>query len=922
MDQSSNGNNRSDKNGVKGKIIPPRSNRPTPLSVPGLRRAKPAYPFYGIYSSKRVPAWILRKKNRRPPSGGKITVLVLILTLAIGFVLTIGLFLAIAGLGSGAAILTYSSYAKGLSLDKEYALTFETTRIYDRNGVLLFEKQPEAGARDFISFKEIPKVLVDATVAAEDPTFFENQGVDAYAILRAVYINLSKQGSSGASTITQQVARLLYLPPEERFTPTFERKFRELILATMITGKFTKEQVLEKYLNNIYYGNLAYGIEAAAEGYFGKTAKELTLAEASMLAGLPQLPSQYDPTINYDLARLRQKRVLELMVKYEKITEQEAADAYAYDIKAHLQDRRAKTNTMRAPHFVNYILSELASDTGLKQLTDAGVLISPEDWELGGFDIYTTIDVRLVDEAEKIARKRVDELKQQKASNAALVAMRPSTGEVLSMVGSIDFYNNAINGQFNAAVSYRQPGSSIKPVTYAAAMTKGWTAATVIADTQTNFPSGNGQAYSPVNSNGKFLGPVTLRNSLGSSLNVPAVKTLQFDGIQYMMDLAKDMGVQFQKGPEFYGLTLTLGGGEVRLLDLTGAYSVFANAGKKVDPVFVLKITKRDKLVYEFKPEDVKPRQILSSQISYVITNILSDNEARLLVFSRSNPLTLSRPAAAKTGTTNDFKDSWTVGYTPDLTVGVWIGNNDNSSMLAVAGSIGGGYVWHDFMETVYGTPELKAAIEQKDQPLKLNFDKPDGLVTVKVCVDSGLLPNDNPIYDCPDKRDEIFPVEFVPKTKSTLHQRVKVPKKQLPIGVTTPLPNTSPTGTPLSNSGDINIYDPTYCVAGDTYPPDMVEERIFFNYPPELKEWGIRNNRLPPPTQPCLPYVAPIATLTPDAFPTAQPGTVYPGLTNPAIPTSGSVPVQTPTTLRSETPTAVPTTRSQKPLPTPTKSG
>jgi len=864
MDYQGNGhrNGNKNKNGKGKSPLPAKliERRRFPLASRGNR---PSYPFYGLYANRRPPPWFFSKPPQKTGPTKYIIIGLLAAVIFLSFA-TVALIVGAFGAGAGVAVAGYSYYAKGLSLDREYALTFETTRIFDRNGILLYEKLPDAGARDFVPLKDIPKTLIDATIAAEDPTFFENQGVDFYAIARAVYINLSRQGSSGASTITQQVARLLYLPPEERYQQTPERKIREMILATMLTDKFSKEQILEKYLNQIYYGNLAYGIEAASQGYFGKHAKELTLAEASMLAGLPQTPSLLDPTVNYDGARARQRYVLDQMVKTGKISEAEAQEAFQFDIKSHLQDRRKRTTNIRAPHFVNYIIQELSNDNGLRQLRDAGVLINQDDWEQGGFDIYTTIDVRLVDEGERVARQRIEELKKQKASNAALVAIRPNTGEILSMVGSVDFNSKEIDGQYNAAIAQRQPGSSIKPITYAAAMTKGWTAATVIPDVKTTFPGGGGKGYTPLNFDGRFNGPVAVRNALGSSLNIAAVKTLQFDGIQYMMNLARDMGINFQNTADFYGLPLTLGGGEVRLLDLTSAYTVFADLGVKVDPVSILKVNRRGKVLYEFDPANIKGRQILSPQISYIMTNILSDNDARLLAFARSNPLVLNRPAAAKTGTTNDFKDSWTVGYTPDLAVGVWIGNNDNTQMLAVAGSIGGGFVWNEFMSKVYSDPELSKAIQQSGKPLQRDFTKPDGLVQVEICVESGLLlPDKNkPEYTCPQKRTELFPANNVPKERSTLHQKVKIPKRIGPDGKPVEIPSPAPGADVRS---DLTINDPYYCVAGETYPPELVEEKIFYNYPAELKEWGISKGKLPPPTQQCPPYVAPTPTPAPE---------------------------------------------------------
>ena len=435
----------------------------------------------------------------------------------------------------------------------------------------------------------------------------------------------------GASTITQQVARILYLPPQQRTQLSLDRKVDEAILAIKLTDKLTKNQILEKYFNNIYYGNLAYGIQAASLGYFGKEVKDVDLAEASMLAGLPQAPSIYDPTQDYDLARKRQRIVLDLMVRYNRVSQPEADAAYRVNLQERLVDRRKKKAFIQAPHFVNYVLQQLQGETDSAQLREAG--LTPEEFNRGGFDIYTTIDLDLVNRAQEVVKSNVDELKKRKASNAALVAIKPSTGEILSMVGSTD-YNDASNqGQFNAALARRQPGSALKPLTYAFAMEKGWTAATVLADVRTEFPNGGGAPYVPSNFDNQTRGPVAVRYALGSSLNIPAVKALQFDGVDNFIKQSKEMGVTFQYGPERYGLTLTLGGGEVRLLDLVGAYTVFDNLGEKVDTVSFLKIKKRNVTVYEFTSDKVKRRQVISPQISYTITNILADNEARLLAF-------------------------------------------------------------------------------------------------------------------------------------------------------------------------------------------------------------------------------------------------------------------------------------------------
>jgi membrane peptidoglycan carboxypeptidase len=871
--------------------------RKTPI-YPRPSQSRPAFPFYGLYSRNRVPVWLLKTQQRKTKPKSKLGLILVFSSLVVTMLLFVGIALGLLAGGVTGASAGYAYFSRGLSLDKSYELSFEVSRIYDRNNVLLYEKFPSSGAREYVTYGKVPQIIIDATLSAEDPTFFDNSGYDMWGILRAVYINASGSGSSGASGITQQVARHLYLPPEERFQQTIERKIRELILATMITEKFTKQEVLEKYLNQIYYGNLAYGIQAASMGYFGKEPKDLNIAEAAMLAGLPQLPSVYDPTVNYELARRRQSRVLELMVKNEKITQEQADQAFAYDIKANLKDNRKRNYFIRAPHFVNYIMGELGSEKGYKQLTDAGINITAEEWEQGGFEIVTTADIRLVEEAELVARKRIEDLSRQNANNAAMVAIRPGTGEILSMIGSIDYNSKEIDGQFNTAVARRQPGSSIKPITYVAALEKGWTAATVIGDIKTTFRNGT-QGYSPNNFDGQVRGPVSLRNALGSSLNIPAVKALQYTTVPGMMDLGKKMGITFERDANFYGLPLTLGGGEVKLLDLTGAYAVFDNLGQKAEPVGILKMTKRGKTVYEFDPNNVKRTQVVSPQSAYIITHIMSDNNARLMAFAANNPLVLDRPAAAKTGTTEDFKDSWTVGYTPDLVVGVWVGRNDNKPMRSVAGSIGGGQIWNDYMKRVYSDPTLSKAIQQGEKPLQRDFVRPADIVEVEICDESGLLPNEA----CPKRRVELFAKGSVPKEVSQMHTFVNVPK----FANVSSDPYFKPTNAPSAKTDDFDAA--TYCIAGKDYPADMVQRRLFYYYPPDLQAWGASRGRVPPPTQPCPPYIPPTPTAAPT--PTQAPVTILPveGLTPAPTSSSGGGNAVPPT----------PTPTPNRPAPTPT---
>ncbi|MEW6405254.1 MAG: transglycosylase domain-containing protein, partial [Chloroflexota bacterium] len=593
------------------------------------------------------------------------------------------------------------------------ASQFETTRILDRNGQLLYEiLDPTAGRRTYIPLDQISPNLVAATIATEDKLFYSHPGFDFWAVVRALWQNYRTGGQGGgASTITQQLARALLLSPEERAQRTYQRKAREIILAAEITRRYTKDQILELYLNEIYYGNLAYGIEAAAETYFGKNAKDLTVAEASFLAGLPQSPAVYDIYTNQEVTLIRQQQVLVLMfelsqaqncirvsnsdspVCVDPMVATEAANAMkAYPF-------RPPSFDARYPHWVNFVRGQL------EELYDSQTIYR------SGFTVYTTLDPTLQDEAQRLVTEQIAQMVDKNAHNGALVALKPSTGEILAMVGSPDFYNDAISGQINMADSpTRQPGSSIKPVNYVAAFEKGWTPSTLIWDVPSKFPpSGDPndtrEPYEPVNYDGKFHGPVTVRVALANSFNVPAVKTLDFVGIyddpntpqkDGMIGMAERLGItSFTRND--YGLSLTLGGGDVSLLELTSAYSVFANAGQRVPPVAILKITDfAGNVVYEYQPQ---PEQVIRAEHAYLISSILSDNSARSWMFGTNSLLNLSFQVAAKTGTTNDFRDNWTLGYTPDLVTGVWVGNADYTPMVNTTGLSGAAPIWSQFME-------------------------------------------------------------------------------------------------------------------------------------------------------------------------------------------------------------------------------
>ncbi len=588
---------------------------------------------------------------------------------------------------------------------------FQSTRIYDRNGNLLAEFfDPRAGRRIWVSLKDVSPAVVQATLATEDPNFYRNPGVDWQAIIRAAIQNITGgRIESGASTITMQLVRNALFDPEERFAPTISRKIKELLLAYEISQRYSKDQILEMYLNEVYYGNLAYGIESAAQTYFGKSAKDLNLAEAALLAGIPQAPADYNPFTNFDLTKRRQEVVLDLMVKHGFISPEQAEEARATPL--HFAEPK---QDIKAPHFVNYVRDLLIQKYGEQAVFNLGL------------QVITTLDLDLQQTAEQIIREHIQQIRRYRATNAALVAINPNTGEILTMVGSADFYDQSIDGQVNVALSFRQPGSAIKPITYAAAFERGWTPATILDDSPIELRIGN-RVYRPNNHDFKFRGPIPIRKALAGSLNIPAIRTIQFVGVENMIELAKDMGVVFlREDPVQCGVSITLGGCEVRLLDLTSAFGVFAAQGVRHPPVAILKVTDyRGRVLEEFKPGPGK--RVLRPEVAFLITDILSDNDARSFVWGPNSWLKLaSRPAAAKTGTTEYNQDGWQLGYTPDLVVGVWVGNSDGSPMGPIYGIQASGPIWNRFMEYAH-----------RDKPVK-QFPVPPGVVRMTVCAETG----------------------------------------------------------------------------------------------------------------------------------------------------------------------------------------
>ncbi|NPV57445.1 MAG: hypothetical protein HPY76_12340, partial [Anaerolineae bacterium] len=622
----------------------------------------------------------------------------------------------------------------------------------------------------------ISPYLVAATIATEDKEFYNHPGFDPVALVRALWQNYtSGEVVSGASTITQQLARALLLQPDERYEQTVARKAREIILASEITRRYTKDQIMELYLNENYYGNLAYGVEAAAETYFNVKAQDLTFSQAAFLAGLPQAPGVYDIITNRELTLNRDKQVILLSYTLshdrgciyvsnspervcidETLAANAAREMEEYDF--HIQQ-----GIIKYPHWVTYVRTVLENQ------------YDPQTIYRSGFTVYTTLDPELQDQAQAMVSQQVAGLADRQVTNGALVAIQPSTGEVLAMVGSADFYNEAISGQVNMAVAPRQPGSSIKPLTYVAAFEKGWTPATLIWDVPSEFPpSGDPNdpmpPYIPVNYDERFHGPVTVRSALANSFNIPAVKTLQFVGIyddpqtpeaDGFISFAERLGITTLTR-EDYGLSLTLGGGDVSLLELTGAYATYANMGERMLPVVITRILnyKGDE-IYKFDPE--KGDQVVRPQHAYLISDILSDNEARAPMFGSNSLLNLGFRVAAKTGTTNDFRDNWTLGYTPDLAVGVWVGNADYTPMQNTTGLTGAAPIWSQFMS--YAVPQVTGG-----SPTWL--ERPDGIVDRVICAVSGAEPSES----CPQQRGEIFAADQLPEPKENdLWQNIRI---------------------------------------------------------------------------------------------------------------------------------------------------
>jgi penicillin-binding protein 1C len=763
-----------------------------------------------------------RRERRKRAKGGPGK---LLLRLAIGLVVVVllsNLFVALAGVVTAGAV--YSNYAKDLPDPNEIVTRqekFETTKIYDRTGqVLLMEViDPRRGDRTLLPFNQIPEDFRNATIALEDKTFYTNPGIDPLGILRAFVQNL--QGSSviqGGSSITVQLVKNILIPEEERYVKSYARKIKEAILALEISRLYSKDQILEWYLNTNYYGNWAIGVEAASQVYFGKHAQELTLAECAMLAPIVQYPAM-NPIDNPDQAKKRQRIALDRMAEEGFITQTQADAAYAEKLQIH--SSMLKRYDIVAPHFAMYVRKQLEDQFG------------PELLYRGGLRVYTTVDLDVHRIAEEEARKQVAALQEQgrDVSNAAVVVMRARTGEILAMVGSIDYWNEEIDGNVNVAIAPRQPGSSFKPFSYVTAFHQGHTAAELVMDVHTCFDDYPNPPYCPENYDRKYHGAQSFRTALARSYNIPAVKVLDMVGVGNVIRTAHAMGINtLNEDLDYYGLSLTLGGGEVWLLDMVYAYGVLANGGvmmgqpaklprpgfRELDPVTILRVEDQvgDVLWQYDQPEArnvvLADGRELAPQEAYLLNNVLSDNRARAAAFGTSSALHLSRPAAAKTGTTTDHKDVWTIGYTPQIVTGVWVGNNDNTPMEGVTSSRGAGPVWHNVMERIYDEGHAERLLGE----LVEGFPRPPGLTTAEVCAVSGLLPTEH----CP-RTNALFIEGAEPTEYCNVHRVERVNRETGKLA--------------------------TICT-----PPELVEDRVYEIYPPEAADW-VREQAIPqPPTQ------------------------------------------------------------------------
>ncbi|MFH1566215.1 MAG: PBP1A family penicillin-binding protein [bacterium] len=731
------------------------------------------FKFKFRFGSKKPKSAIDKRRKRKGP--------ILLVSLA-----SIGLFfIACAAIFSLVVFGVYS-----VTLPSPSKLTTrnieQSTKIFDRNGKLLYEVFADKN-RTLVELSNVSPYLVHATLSAEDSDFYKHRGFDLVGIARAGFNMLRGRGLQSGSTLTQQLVKNALLTTER----TISRKIKEILLSLQIERKYSKDDIIKMYLNETPYGGTAYGVEAASQYYFGKSSKDLNLAESALIAGLPQSPTYYSPFgPNPENATARQHYVLWLMKTrgwIEKDGQRHFISEEEYNVAREEPLKFAGINHgIKAPHFVMYIKSLLSQRYG-----DAVV-------ENAGLSVTTTLDLDFQEQAEEIVKSEVEKVKYLDVGNAALIAIDPKNGQILAMVGSKDYFDLENDGNVNVTLSLRQPGSAIKPLTYVTAFEHGFTPSTVLFDVPTEFSGGVGQPpYKPVNYNGDYSGPVQVRYALANSINVAAVKMLKLVGVENLIETAKRFGITTFSDPSRYGLSLTLGGGEVRLLELTNAFGVFANSGVYHTPISILKVVDSKGNVLDEEKTNAGEK-VIDSGYTYLISDILSDNYARAAVFGLySNLVIPGHTVAVKTGTTNDIRDNWTIGYTPSIVIGVWAGNNDNSPMAKglASGITGASPIWQRAM--------IDFLKDKKDE----KFEKPKNVIDREVGKISGKL-----VYDgAEDGRWEKFVKGTEPTSVSDWFVPIEVCKK---------------------DNGDYKLKKDCDDDA------DTLKERIFIKMKAELPEW------------------------------------------------------------------------------------
>lgn len=752
--------------------------------------------MYDIISDMKTPLFIhriLEHKNVKRYYN-KEGLLLLFKDLKKPFLISVGIFILLLLL---TPVFTYLYFARDLQ-SKEGIMNSNSAGVIltDRNDKPFFTFY-KAKARKIIPINDIPPYMQQAVIASEDKNFYNHPGFSLPAIARALYTDISEQELKlGASTITQQLVKNVLLTSQKNFF----RKYQEITLAFEIDRRYSKKEILEMYLNSVYFGQGAIGVEQAAQIYYGKNAKNLTLAESALLSGILPAPSAYSPISgDKDEALVRQKIVLTKMVAQGYVTEEQKTQALAKPL-TFAQQKDSDINTT-ALHFALMVKDELVKQYGEDTVARSG------------FRVKTTIDLSWQQYAETIVKNQTQYLRFNRASNGAVVVLDPKTGEIRALVGSKD-WNDEEFGKVNMALTARQPGSSFKPFIYAKAFAdRTITPATVLEDKQITFYG----SYKPKNYDGKFRGPVLPRRALANSLNVPAVAVMEKVGVPNAVSFAKSLGITTLTDENRYGLSLVLGAAEVPLLEMADAFAVFANRGKLVKPTTILEITdKRKNSIYS---HESSPQNVLDADVAFLISSILSDNSARVETFG--NALTISRPAAVKTGTTEDYRDALTVGYTPSLVVGVWVGNNDNTPMDNIAGSLGAAPIWRQLMERfLQGTP-----VE--------TFNPPSDLIKLTICKENG--------GKTTVATSSAYPEFFIRGTEPT--KNCGISPTPSPTASPTPNPSDTPTPTPTKQPDDT----PTPTVLQPTSTPTPQPTPTFVV--PMLTPTNIPSVTIPIPT-------------------------------------------------------------------------